>query len=342
MAPVRGGGRGGSCDVVIKRRLSYDAGRRAALGQEAAAFHSEYLLEHGHVHGVWVAFQDSLTGEGWGPVPTLGAIRQAYRLEAKRKSAEQPVRLPRRARRGPGGGRKGVRNLGDEVWHWFVDEISTVLGRINSKMLLAQAEQCWADLLELHNLKVRRGTADANARPKLTKLDRVWVQRWRKKYGVTWRTVNLRYKVSAAKRKSRLRILWANTIRLRVCHKALFGLDLLRFVGLDQKPLWFNTSHSSKTLALRGSPKVAVKKNTAASRERFTVVMNCLSWAPTPLSWPWAPVVEGGDAAAGAAAEGPGGVRAAAAAGAAAPPGVGAGAAAGIAAGARAGAGVSK
>ena len=31
------GGRGGSCDTVIKRRLSYDAASRGGLGQEAAA-----------------------------------------------------------------------------------------------------------------------------------------------------------------------------------------------------------------------------------------------------------------------------------------------------------------
>ena len=34
-----------------------------------------------------------------------------------------------------------------------------------------------------------------------------YIRRWRKAYGVTWRTVNLRYKISAEKRKDRLRFL---------------------------------------------------------------------------------------------------------------------------------------
>ena len=55
---------------------------------------------------------------------------------------------------------------------------------------------------------------------------------------MSWRTVNLRYKVSAAKRDARLRIYWCNTLRVRVLHRALFGEERLRFVGLDQKPLW--------------------------------------------------------------------------------------------------------
>ena len=66
---------------MIKRRLSYDAASRGALGQEAAAIRSEYLRDHGHVRGVRVAFQELLTGERWGSgagaVPTVAAIRQA-------------------------------------------------------------------------------------------------------------------------------------------------------------------------------------------------------------------------------------------------------------------------
>lgn len=137
--------------------------------------------------------------------------------------------------------------------------------RISGTMVLAQAEALKRDLLELHHLRVERGEADPTMPPQLPKLNAVWLLRWRRKYGVSSRAVNLRYKVSAAKRDSRIRILWCNVSRLRALHEALFGEGKLRFVGLDQKPLWFKSSRDSKTLAVKGTKRVAVKENTAAA-----------------------------------------------------------------------------
>ena len=67
---ARGGRRGASCGrplevgeaapVPKRRRLSYDAAARDALGQQALAFRQEFEAEHGHTRGVWLAFQELL------------------------------------------------------------------------------------------------------------------------------------------------------------------------------------------------------------------------------------------------------------------------------------------
>ena len=293
--------------AVKRRRFAYDVDARAALGQEAAAFHREYTAAHGHPRGVWVAFVQHLSeiganvGQGGG-VPSLNEIRQAYRIEAKRSQDEQPThRLPGRRRRIGGGRTTESNQLEEELWHWFVDTLSSAPIRINTGMVMAQAEALKADLLEFHHLSVEKGKAEALRPPKVAHINSMWVTRWKRKYKVSFRAVNLRYKVSAAKRDARMRILWSNVIRLRTLHAALFGKGKLRFVGLDQKPLWFNSSHDSKTLAVKGSRRVAVKENTAASRERFTVLTNCLSWKPTVATWP--PAAVAGDPAAGGGPE---------------------------------------
>ena len=71
---------------------------------------------------------------------------------------------------------------------------------------------------------------------------------------------------------------WCNVLRLRFFHAILYGPGRLRFIGFDQKPLYFNSAYAGKTLAMRGTDEVAVKENIAASRERFTVMTTCLSW----------------------------------------------------------------
>ena len=68
-------------------------------------------------------------------------------------------------------------------------------------------------------------------------------------------------------------------LRIRIFHRAFFGLSGLRFIGFDQKPFYFCSAAMCKTLALRGAKKVAVKENLAASRERFSIMTTCDSGA---------------------------------------------------------------
>ena len=59
------------------------------------------------------------------------------------------------------------------------------------------------------------------------------------------------------------------------------GIDGIDFVSMDQKPLYFNSSLATKTLAAVGSRKVNVKESVADSRERFTFMTRCPSWTVT-------------------------------------------------------------
>ena len=269
---------------TLTRRRSFSAREQACLAQRAESFCKGFVAEFGTRQGWLTAFIAQYAEDGE-PAPLREQIRRACRTEMARRlragAAPEGRTLKLSTRRRPGGGRPRVaRALEDELWHWFVDRISSVQARINSHVLLCQAETFKMDMLEMHQTLVERGMADPAFPPKVPRLDYRFVYRWRKRYGVSWRAVNLRYKVSASKRDSRLRIAWCNALRLRVLHAALHGPNQLRFVGWDQKPMWFNSAHDSKTLAIRGQNRVAVKENTAASRERFTIFTNCLSWTP--------------------------------------------------------------
>ena len=163
------------------------------------------------------------------------------------------------------------------MWHWFVDRLASAKTRVGQDELIKQALVYAADIRELHRIRAENGEVDPSSEPKLPKIDEYWVYRWRYKHSVTFRTVNLRYKISRKMLLSRLRVFWGNCIRVRALHRALHGPDKLRFVGFDQKPLWFNSLVAEKTLAGRGSKMVPTTENVSDSRIRFTVMTHVRS-----------------------------------------------------------------
>eukprot|EP00969_Alexandrium_andersonii_P176889 7821492-Alexandrium_andersonii.AAC.1 len=60
---------------------------------------------------------------------------------------------------------------------------------------------------------------------------------------------------------SRLKAFWTNVLLLRFLWEALHGDAPLPWVNCDQKPLWFTSASSEKTLAPKGSAKVRAKEN---------------------------------------------------------------------------------
>jgi hypothetical protein len=287
-----------SCSFSAKRRRrSFNLRAHHALGQEASSFRQAWMAEHRCPNG-WL---DGFITETYGPELTAthkralkNELRSAVRCAEKivpperghaglRKHVWVSARKQSSRKRKAGAGRRSTCDaLSEEVWHWFVHHLEATRARISSDMLMAAAETMRQELKEHWQQQVELGLQDANAPPRLPKIDSAWVVRWRRAYQVSWRTVNLRYKISARKRNHRIKVFWSNILRVRFLHEALCGPGKLRFVGLDQKPLWFNTGFSAKTLGLIGAKKVAVKENTAASRERFTVMTYCPSWAWDP------------------------------------------------------------
>ena len=286
-----------------RKFASYNMKEHYAFGEQCVEFRRVWELRHGTRQGWVQAFLAEFFGEET-PAPevaraTYTEVRAAVALVGSREKVLGGRKGSRRAahtsrlrlqlrKRNDGGGRKPVcPALSDELWAWFVDHIANVPGRVNSNTILGWANVLCHDMRELWQKRVEVGDADPAVPPALPKLNRVFVMRWRKAYGISWRTVNLRYKISAKKRKHRIRIFWCNVLRLRILHERFFGPGKLRFVGFDQKPLYFNSSAAKKTLARAGARKVAVKENLAASRERFTVMTSVPSWTPEESSFGW-------------------------------------------------------
>ena len=110
-------------------------------------------------------------------------------------------------------------------------------------MILHQTEVIKTDIRHHHLNQVERGLAIADDMPKLPAAsDPNIVRKFRFMYGVTWRCVNLRYKISWSKRMSRLVVFWSCGIKARTLHELCFGPGKLHFLGFDQKPFWFNSS----------------------------------------------------------------------------------------------------
>ena len=194
-----------------------------------------------------------------------------------------PALAHSKRRRKHGGGGPGTMKspeLGEELFAWFVDSISNVKGRLPSGLLLSVARGIAQDLVQLHAEQKELGQLPPHADLCLPVLNSTWLKRWRRLHGISWRTVNLRFKSSRDIVKKRLRIFWSNVLRVRFLHRLLEPMGELVFEGFDQTPLWFTASSQEKTLALRGSRKVAVKENLPMSRSRFTAMTRCRWPAP--------------------------------------------------------------
>ena len=291
-------GRGtGASSCRVRMRKGYVLQGQREIACEAVAFREQWFEEQGSLYGWVKAFLlrrygfDSLTSPA-GKAASLqvrSALRHSQGWKEKEKGRQGTQRVcweqqvaPQIRQRKQGGGRaRRCPIIGEELWSWFVDRISTCHTRVGTQRLIDAANVVSGDLWEDWLVRKAQGHADSCKPPKLPAINPVWVQRWRSAYGVTYRTVNLRYKISHTKRMLRLRVFWSNVMRVRLLHECLYGKDGIDFVSMDQKPLYFNSSLASKTLAPRGARKVTVKESVAASRERFTLMTSCVSWSVT-------------------------------------------------------------
>ena len=168
--------------------------------------------------------------------------------------------------------------LDDEVWHWFVDRLAANKTRVTTKEITAKAAMYAAAVEEEWRCRCDAGLADPLKPPRVPLINKDWVRRWRLRHNVSYRTINLRYKIPRATFLNRLGVFWSNCIILRALFEHFYPGKVLDFVGFDQKPLWFNSITAEKTLAPRGARKVKVSENVSASRMRFTVMTHVRSW----------------------------------------------------------------
>ena len=280
---------------LARQRMQYSLPDQKELGHEACEFRDAYFAEVGSRYG-WVGaflaqrchIDDMRSPAAKAMCKQLrGAVRTAegrdYERERNRRGKRllahtRPVAPHNRKRRFSGPRNVKCPAIGEEVWSWFVDRLHTCPGRVGTQLLIDQANIVAGGVYDDWLARRAQGHADASCPPKLPQIDVNWVSRWRRAIGVTYRAVNLRYKISHSKRLHRLRVFWSNVLRVRLLHECLFGRDGIDFVSMDQKPLYFNSSLASKTLAPRGARKVNVKESVADSRERFTLMMSRVSW----------------------------------------------------------------
>ena len=84
----------------------------------------------------------------------------------------------------------------EELFAWFVDSIENVKGRIPSFLLLAQAGIIAQDYKDGISKRIEAGELDPSFKVEIPKFTHAWLLLWRRQHNLSWRTVNLRFKVS--------------------------------------------------------------------------------------------------------------------------------------------------
>ena len=161
-------------------------------------------------------------------------------------------------------------SLREGLWDWFVSVRSSVAVRIPPKLVILQGKALASAMIK----EMERTGAWID----MPKVDRAWLARWKKQYGVSLRKPNAKYKCSKAVLLSRLRAMWVTTVRLRAFAKFSWGRDLV-CEGYDQKGLHMNEggSKNTGTLDIKGAPEVRLKENHAATRQRLSLMTGVTS-----------------------------------------------------------------
>jgi hypothetical protein len=157
--------------------------------------------------------------------------------------------------------------LRESLFAWFCDIRGSVLGRLSQRVVLAQAQI-------LMSTYVQNMLATGNV-PRTPKLDLLWLYRWRKHYGVSFRSPNRRYKISYRGLLCRLEIFWLNNIRVRHFAMKMLLLDPGRHVDCADQKGWHMNQAGSRlvnTLSLAGVAEVPLKENHGDTRSRLTLM----------------------------------------------------------------------
>lgn len=206
-----------------------------------------------------------------------GAARQVYI-----KSLTLPIGLSKRGRGAKTGsrlatvpfkkrrylpgshGKELAPAVGEALYQWLLDNI-WIKGRVTPQLVKQNALRICAVL--------RKAYEDKALHIRLPQINNTWLGRWRNQYSVSYRAVNLRYKVAKSKLVSRIGTMLRNNIRLRMLHFLCFGQDM-EVTSLDQNPKHFNSCAAEKTLVPQGMGKVPCLESLEMAHARFTA-MTC-------------------------------------------------------------------
>lgn len=282
--------------MKLKARRSYNRENLLKLAEEATTF----KVGAKHNDRTW---QMSFLIEKHGPMdPRVWEdkrleLRAALKLvgaDGKVKCDAAQVKKAGGAINATSGARRVVKRTRKHKWHdrksqagelevelfqWFADRLATNKTRVFANEIHAQAQLYKDAILEDFKQRCDDGHADPAKPPIIPDVQSIhFLRRWRYRFNVTARTVNLRYKIPRATFLSRLKTFWSNAIIVRKLYELLHPGQQLDFVGFDQKPLWFNQIAAEKTFSMMGRAKVGVAENVSASRARFTAMTQCKTW----------------------------------------------------------------
>ena len=158
-------------------------------------------------------------------------------------------------------------SIGFELFQWFVDEVGELKCRADARLCMDKAQSYVDHLID--------AGYDKTSMPTINKW---WFKRWRTEFGISYRAVTTRFKVSMGKACARVACMLGNIFRLQflweLCHPGV----PMRWFSMDQKPSWFNNAGLKKTLARKGHRRVTVAENFHATRSRYTICTIVQSW----------------------------------------------------------------
>ena len=103
-----------------------------------------------------------------------------------------------------------------------------------------------------------------------------WLHRQRLEYGIVRRIPGKRLRVPWPKLLQRMRVWFENDVRLFSLYYQ--PCNDMRFISMDQKPVWFNNAGHKGTLAKKGGPQPGLKENFNQTRERYTILTSVRSY----------------------------------------------------------------
>ena len=150
------------------------------------------------------------------------------------------------------------------LFQWFCKLRGAIKGRLPLKLLEGKAMALRQEYI--------RESLSRGVHASVPSICPKWLYIFRKKYNISLRRPNRRWKVPRKVLLSRLRCMWLNTIRVRALALLLLKYDL-EADGFDQKPVHRNEAGSKlqPTLSIKGCPEIAIKELHSETRERFSV-----------------------------------------------------------------------
>jgi len=185
-----------------------------------------------------------------------------------------------RRRRGGQGRKYKCPILRELLYDWFVDMRASVAGILSPHFVMKKAKAMGATALQ--------HMRDTGVYGPLPKINKGWLLRWKRDYGVVFRRPNMRFKCSKRLLTQRLRAMWVNNVKVRRLFHHFCGHEASDLIwGIDEKPLHMNEAGSKnvRTLELVGAPSVRLKENHAATRERVSI-MTCVTSSPAAATQP--------------------------------------------------------